>query len=83
MSNLPQVLSDYITQRTNLVNRSKSSIFTASGNPIFAFSEMIDAHATRVAAELPDVVSLAEWEALAELTASRLSYMRRIIQESN
>ena len=81
MTNLPQILSGYITERTNIIARTRTSIFTASGNPIFTFSEMLDAQSARVAAELPEVVSLAEWEALAELTASRLAWMRRVIQE--
>jgi hypothetical protein len=79
MNNLSEILSAYVTERDNFQMRYKGqhgAIFQPNsvGGPI-AFSRIIDGHAARLSAALPNL-SLAEWEALSELAASRLNFMR-------
>lgn len=86
MESISEVLSRYVERRDNFRARYKarnSGLVPASasaGGPL-AFNELINEHAKALARSLPDL-SLAEWEALSELSSSYLNW-RRMYDRSN
>ena len=75
---LSNLLSQYITERDNYRAsygaRQDDLITVSKGGPL-GLAKVINGHAERLAIELPDL-TLAQWEALSELTGSHLAEMR-------
>jgi hypothetical protein len=76
---LSSLLSEYVQARDNFVQRERDSqggaFFRTNGQTRFV--ELITSYANRFAREMPPHMSLAQWEALAELANSYLSLMRQ------
>jgi hypothetical protein len=83
---LGDLLSTFVTERDNYAARYKSrntGLFAPGhhGGP-FGFSALIDGHAETLSRILPEL-SLTQWEALSELSASRLAFMRNAQRGGN
>jgi len=82
IDHLPTALSNFITERDNFVARfgAKQSglIAVSTGGPM-AFNDLLIGHSEMLAHLLPEM-NLAQWEALSELTASRLNQMRMMLE---
>lgn len=82
MRNLSELLSSYIERRDSHVATVKSPLSVGSGIPTLSqmgeFDNIITDYANMLAhtLEVDGALSLAQWEALAELSASKLSRMR-------
>ena len=78
-AHIPDAMSRFIAERDNFVTRHNSPMFTTGGGPM-AFNDILNGHAEMLAHLLPEM-NLAQWEALAELSASRLNQMRMTLQK--
>lgn len=77
------LVSNYVEQRDAFRARFQNTgtgLVALNSNAIGEFDDLVNGFAEMLARMLPEGMTLAQWEALAELTNSHLNEMRRRLQ---